>query len=88
MTQLLDQRLRLLQVFRVKPFAEPVVDGRQRVARFLSFALLPPQASEACRGAEFPRFGLLLAGNVDGFEEAGFGFRLRLCPRIPVKGGE
>ena len=39
-------------------------------------ALLLPQTSKAHRRAEFQRFGLLLAGDVDGFEKARFGFAL------------
>ena len=37
---------------------------------FVFFALLLPQASQAHRRAEFEGFGLLLAGNVDGLQEA------------------
>ncbi len=53
MTQFLDQRLRLLQVFRVKAFGEPVVDGGQRVACCELLALTLPQPREAYRRAQF-----------------------------------
>ena len=67
------QRLRLLQILGVKPFGEPVVHIRQQLVSVGGLALTLPQASEACRGAQFPGLGLLLLGDVDGFEEAGFG---------------
>jgi hypothetical protein len=41
----------------------------------MALILLLPQARQARGGAQFPGFGLLLAGNVEGLVEAGFGFR-------------
>ena len=43
---------------------------------FVLLALLLPQAREARRRTQFQRFGLLLAGNLDGFEETRLGFCL------------
>src|SRR5262249_8213830 len=40
--QLFQQRLRLLQIFRVKPLGEPAIDLRQRVACFVLLALSLP----------------------------------------------
>jgi len=37
-------------------------------------ALLLREASEACGRAEFEGFGLLMAGNLNGFEETFLGF--------------
>jgi len=47
--QLFEQRLRLLQVLCVKPFAEPVIDLRQQLPGFVLFALLLPQPAQARR---------------------------------------
>ena len=69
MTQFLDQRLRLLQVFRVKALGEPVVNLRQELVRFGFFALRLPQTSKAGRRAQLPRFGLLALRDFDGFAE-------------------
>src|SRR5262249_55529467 len=62
-SQILQQRLRLLQIARVEPLSEPPVHRSQQIARLLHLALVAPEAREACGGAEFPGFGLLLAGN-------------------------
>ena len=59
--QLLQQRLRLLQIARVKPFSKPPVNRSKQFARLLQLALVAPEACEAHGGAEFPGFGLLLA---------------------------
>lgn len=40
MTQFLNQRLRLLPVFRVEPFSESVVDDGQRVASCMPYIAL------------------------------------------------
>jgi len=47
-TQFFQERFRLLQVFRVKPFREPVVDFRQQLVIFLLLALLLPETGKAC----------------------------------------
>jgi hypothetical protein len=42
--QLLQQRLRFLQIARVKPFSEPAVDRSEKMAGFCPFALMVPEA--------------------------------------------
>src|SRR6516164_1424401 len=64
--QRVQQCLRLFQVSRVEAFGEPMVDWCQKGMGFLALALLLPQASQAGRGTEFPRFRLLRAGYTDG----------------------
>ena len=49
--QLLQQRLRLFQIARVKPFSEPAVNGSQQFARLLHLALVAPETCEAHSGA-------------------------------------
>src|SRR5262245_34312723 len=74
--QRIQQRLGLLQVRRVKALGEPAVDRGQQVISLGALALELPQASQAGRGAEFPRFRLLALGNADGVMEAALGFSL------------
>jgi hypothetical protein len=59
--QLLQQRLRLLQIERVEALREPPVHRSEQFASLLHLALVTPEAGEACRSAEFPGFCLLLA---------------------------
>jgi hypothetical protein len=73
MAQYFNQSLGLLQVFRVKPFGEPAVDLRQPLSRFGMLALGLPQPRQTHHGAQFERLGLLLPGDLNGFEETGFG---------------
>jgi hypothetical protein len=49
--QLLQQRLRLLQVPRVEALREPPVNRSQQFARLLHLALVAPEAREAHGGA-------------------------------------
>src|SRR5215813_14707708 len=72
--ELIKQRLGFLEISGVKALGEPTVDWCKEVMGFLAFALLLPQASQAGRGAEFPRFGLLALGDADGVLKTGFGF--------------
>src|SRR5262249_36208973 len=53
--QLLQQRLRFLQVRRVEAFGEPAVDWREEVAGFGALALVAPEAGKAGGGAQFVR---------------------------------
>ena len=77
--QLLQQRLRLLQIARVEPFSEPAVNRSKQFARLLHLALVAPEAREAHGGAEFPGFGLLLACDCKRTLEIAFRFcRIRL----------
>src|SRR5713101_2455139 len=59
--QLIEQRLRLLQIARVEPLRKPPVNRSQQFARLPHLALVTPEAREAHGCAEFPRFCLLLA---------------------------
>ncbi len=72
--QLCQQPLRLLQIRRVKPLGEPAIYGCQKVVGFLALVLGLPQAGQAGGGAQFPGFGLLVTGDVDGLLEASFDF--------------
>ena len=72
--QLLEQRLRLLQIARIKALSEPPVNRSQQFARLLRLTLVTPEAREAHGGAEFPGFGLLLTGDGEGALEVRFCF--------------
>ena len=50
--QLLQQRLRLLQIKRVETLTKPRVNWSQQFARLLHLALVAPEAGEAHGGAE------------------------------------
>ena len=58
--QLLQERLRLLQIARVKPLREPPVNRSQKFARLPHLTLVAPEAREAHRSAQLPRLCLLL----------------------------
>src|SRR5713101_5911836 len=73
-SQLLEQRLRLLQICRIKALGEPAVDWRQQLAGRGAFTLALPQASQTHGGAEFEGFGLLAAGDSEGLTKAGVRF--------------
>ena len=75
MTQFLNQRLRLLQILRIKPFGKPSVNLRQQFVSFFLLPLLLPQAREAGGRSQLPGLGLLMLGDGDGLEET----LLRLC---------
>jgi hypothetical protein len=47
----------------------------EQLARFVSLALLLPQAAQTHRGPQLQRFGLLVASNVEGLTKTG----LRIC---------
>jgi hypothetical protein len=74
--QLLQQRLRFLQIARVEAFGEPIINRRQQFARLLPFALVAPEAGEAHGCAEFRGFGLV----VDERQQARALNRLLLSP--------
>ena len=76
--QLLQQRLRFLQIARVEPFSKPSVNRSQQFARLLHLALVTPEAREAHCGAEFPGFGLLLARDGERTIEIDSSLRPRL----------
>ncbi len=69
--QVLQKRLRILQIRRIKPLGEPVVHRREQVGGVLALVLGLPQAGQAGGSAEFEGFGLLVASNIEGLVEAG-----------------
>jgi hypothetical protein len=52
-----------------------MVNRGEQLTSFRYLVLLLPQASQTRRCAQFPRFGLLLAGDVKSVLETGFGVR-------------
>ena len=62
--QLLQQRLRLLQIARVEPFGEPAVDRSEQFARLLRLALVAPEAGEAGGSAKFEQERALLLSDL------------------------
>ena len=71
--QLVEQRLRLLQIARVEPLRKPAVNRSKQFARLLQLALVAPEARKAHCGAEFPDL-LLLTGDAEGALEMLFCF--------------
>src|SRR5262245_52502370 len=71
--QLLQQCLGLLQIRRVKPLREPAIDRGQARVRLGALALLLPEPTQAQRGTQLQRPGLLATGHVQGLVEAGSG---------------
>src|SRR6516162_5546903 len=61
--QLVEQRLRLLEIRRVETLGEPAIDRSEDVMGFAATALVATQPGEAHGGAQFPKFGFLLPGN-------------------------
>jgi hypothetical protein len=49
-TQLIEQRLGLLEHRRIEAFGKPVVDGREQIASLGSIALVAPEAGETGGG--------------------------------------
>src|SRR5690242_8891577 len=64
-TSRVKQRLGLDQVAGAKALREPVVNGRQQVARTLPFPATRPQPREARGGAEFECLCLLLTRDIE-----------------------
>src|SRR4029077_21024970 len=63
--QLIEQRLRFLQIERIEALGEPAVDRRDKITSLIPFALVTPQPRHAHRRTEFPGFGLLRASYVE-----------------------
>jgi hypothetical protein len=61
--QLLQQRLRFLQIARVVALREPPINRSKHLARLPHLALGAPEACEAHCGAEFPGFRVLLTSD-------------------------
>ena len=73
--ELLEQRLCLLQVGGIKAFGEPAVDLGEHRVRFVAATLLAKQPREARGRAQLPRFGALLACNLNRALKAALCFR-------------
>jgi hypothetical protein len=58
--QLVEQRLRLLQIARVEPLSEPPVNRSEQFARLLHLALVAPEACQAGDSAKFQQGRSLL----------------------------
>src|SRR5262245_25966446 len=71
-TAFLQERLRLLKVYGVKPLGEPAIDRGQQRVRLGALALLLPQPTQAQGGAQLQRLGLLAVSDVQGLLETGF----------------
>ena len=74
-SQLVEQRLCLFQIARVKPFSEPAVDRSEKLASLIPLALIAPEPRHAHCGAEFPGFGLLLTRDCERALEISLRFR-------------
>jgi len=64
--QFRQKRLRVLQVRRLKPLSKPPVYGLEQLVGIPALTPALPQAGQAGGGVQFPGFGLLLAGDVEG----------------------
>ena len=67
--QLVEQRLRLLQIARVKPFGEPAVDRSEQIAGLIPLALVAPEPGETGGGAQLEASRPLLPRDGDGGKE-------------------
>src|SRR5258708_511468 len=63
--ELLEQRLRLLQVRRVETLGKPAVDRREEFAGFVALASVAPESGEAGGGAQLPEVRALPPRNGD-----------------------
>ena len=61
--ELVQQRLCVFEVGRIKALGEPAVDRREDIAGLGLAALVTPEPGEAHGGAQFPELGLLLLGD-------------------------
>src|SRR6476659_4518403 len=64
--ELVQQRLGLLQDWRIEAFGEPAIDRREQVTRFRALALATPQPGKADGGLQLIEFRALPFGNEDG----------------------
>ena len=70
--QLVEQRLRVLQIGGVEPFGEPAVDLGEHLPRLVALSLRPEQAAEARHGTKLEGLGTLLARQLDRLPKAVF----------------
>ncbi len=73
--QLIEQRLGLFQIERVKTFIEPAVDRSEQFAGLLRLSLIAPEPRHAHCSAEFKGLCLLLTRNRERALEISFCFR-------------
>src|SRR6266849_7960084 len=66
LAQLVEQRLRALEVLCVETLGEPAVDRGENVMGFGAAALITAEPGEAHCGAQFPELRLLLLGGAQG----------------------
>ncbi len=71
-TECIQQRLGLLQIGRVEPLGEPIMDRRKEIAGFGALALVTPKPGKAYRGAQLPQSGVLISGDLDRLAEGPF----------------
>jgi hypothetical protein len=81
--QFLQQRLRFLEVGRVKPLGELALDRCQQRAGFGALPLPLPQPGEAHGGPQFQERGRLATGHVEGVVDAGFRLSVARLGRGP-----
>ena len=75
LTERVEQRLRLLQIERVKAFGEPAVDRSEKLAGLIPLALIAPEPRHAHCGAQLPGLCLLLTR----YRERALEIRFRFC---------
>ena len=71
-TQLVQRRLRLLQIGAVETLCELAVYRGEKVGGLGGIAVEVPEAGETRRSAEFPHPGGMGAGDIDGLVVAAF----------------
>ena len=76
--QLIEQRLRLLQIARIEALRKSAVNRSEQFACLLLFTLVAPETCEAHCGAEFPGLSLLLAGDCERASEFDLSLALTL----------
>jgi hypothetical protein len=74
-SQLVQQRLRLFQIYGVETFGEPVVNTAQQGASFFASPLLRELASKAGSRAQLEHFSFLATGYLNRSANAFFGLR-------------
>ena len=70
--QFLQQRLRIFQIARIKPFSEPAIDRSEKLASLPPLPLIAPEPRHAHAGAEVPGFCLLLTRDDERVLEVSF----------------
>ena len=76
--QCVEQRLRVLEVSRVKALGEPAVGLHRQPSSFVALALALPQPTQAHRRPQLQGLGLLAAGKSEGLMKTGLCLRVML----------